>query len=270
MVGSASKGDKVVSIDDWPKGAQYAWLGAPNDSMFFDAIGDKHWRKEKPWIRQFLVEIVGAGKGYIVLKSPLPFAFPAGTEIRAAQIVSGVELTGFTLVQYVPGLSLNQAHGKYENLAPQYAVDGLRFDWAAKSSVKAVKILGAGRHPLVFENSRAIRASDMEIEGAWNKGKGGNGYIRFARSYDCELVQSKVENIRHLVFQWGAIGNRVRNSILYTDVNFHGGYSQDNIVENSEIRPPKGHLWGKITRMPAGGDSWAPPDGEANKVQMGE
>lgn len=172
-IGSTNKGDKVVSLDGWPDDAKYAWFGAPNDDALFDSIGDTNWRQQSPWIRQFIAEIAGAGKGYIVLKEPLPYAFPAGTEVRAARMVSGVELSGFSLVQKVPGRSLDEVRGIYKNAVPKYAVDGLRFDWAAACRISHVSIVGAGRHPLVFENSRGVIASDMDIDGAWNKGKGG-------------------------------------------------------------------------------------------------
>lgn len=267
MQGSASKGDKVLSVDNWPENARFVWLGAPNDDAFFDAIGDRHWRKDSPWIRQFIAEIAGSGKGYIVLKNGLPVAFPPGTEVRAARMITDVRLTDFTLSQEVPGRSISETQGLYENTAPDYAVDGLRFDWAADSNVRDIEILSAGRHSLVFENSREVVARDMRIDGAWNKGKGGNGYVRFARSYDCELLDAQVTNIRHLAFQWGAVNNRVINSTLETDVNFHGGYSQGNRVEESTVQPPPNHPWDAVTRMPEGGADWAPPDGPGNKVE---
>ncbi len=268
MQSSAGKGDKVLPVDDWPQEAGYIWLGAPNDAAFFDAIGDRHWRKSSPWIRQFIAEVVGFGKGYVILKDGLPIAFPAGTEIRAARMVSNVSLSGFNLSQEVPRRSLQEVQGVYENTAPDFAVDGLRFDWAADCAVQDLKIVGAGRHPLVFENSLEVVARNIQIDGAWNKGVGGNGYVRFARSYGCELVDSRVTNIRHLAFQWGAVDNRVLNSILKTDVNFHGGYSQRNRVEGSTVQPPESHPWSAVTRMPVGGADWAPPDGPGNEVKM--
>lgn len=162
---------------------------------------------------------------------------------------------------------MQETHVVYDNLFPDYAVDGVRFDWAADCSVREVEILGAGRHPLVFENSRNIVARDIQINGAWNKGTGGNGYVRFARSFACELVNAHVANVRHLTFQWSSVDNQVRNSTLKTDVNFHGGYSQRNTVNGTTVRPPEAHPWSAVTRMPEGGAHWAPPDGPGNIVQ---
>ncbi|SIN75026.1 glycosyltransferase [Halodesulfovibrio marinisediminis] len=263
---ASRKGDRVLAVDNWPATARYIWLGIENDNAFFDVIGDTKWRKEKPWVRQFIAEVVDSGKGHVILKDGIPVGFPAGTVVRAARMVSQVSLSDFSVVQHVPDMTLEQVAGVYENSAPEYAVDGVRFDWVAGSRIHNVSVVGAGRHPLVFETSLDVHASTMAIDGAWNKGKGGNGYIRFARAFNCELTDSEVKNIRHLVFQWSSTSNIVHNSALATDVNFHGGYSQNNRVEGSIIEPPVNHPWSSVTRMPSGGAAWAPPDGEGNDV----
>eukprot|EP00828_Plagiopyla_frontata_P024021 TRINITY_DN3067_c0_g1_i1.p4 TRINITY_DN3067_c0_g1~~TRINITY_DN3067_c0_g1_i1.p4 ORF type:complete len:335 (-),score=136.13 TRINITY_DN3067_c0_g1_i1:670-1674(-) len=265
-VGAANRGDTVISVDNWPPDARYIWLGAANDDKFLDEIGDRNWRQETPWLRQFLAEVSGYGKGYVVLKQGLPSSFPAGAEVRAARPVAGVSLSGFSIVQRAGDLSPDGLSTRYENLAPDHAVDGIRFDWAVDCSVEDAAILRAGRHPLVFENSRDVRGSHLLIDGAWNKGTGGNGYVRFARCYDCELADSEVHNVRHLAFQWSATNNRVVRSRIYTDVNFHGSYSRDNTVLGSEVRPPNTHPWSAVTRMPEGGAAWASPDGPDNVV----
>ena len=268
--GAANRGDTVISVDDWPEDARYIWLGAPNDDEFLDRIGDRRWRQETPWLRQFLTEVSGRGKGYVVLKRGLPGPFPAGTEVRAARPVAGVSLSGFSIVQRAGDLTPEEAQDRYENLAPDHAVDGIRFDWAVDCLLQNATVRQAGRHPLVFENSANVRAAHLLIDGAWNKGKGGNGYVRFARCYNCELADSEVRNVRHLAFQWSAANNRVVRSRIFTDVNFHGGYSRDNAVLDSEVRPPKAHPWPAVTRMPEGGAAWASPDGPDNVVDGAE
>ena len=106
----------------------------------------------------------------------------------------------------------------------------------------------------------------LDINGAWNKGPDGNGYVRFARAYFCRLEDSEMQNIRHLAFQWSASDNVVSNCIIGADVNFHGGFSHNNTVVGSRLAPPPWHPWGKVTRMPQGGGVWAPMDGEGNSV----
>lgn len=264
---AATAGDRVLQMDGWPEDATHLWIGAPNDAALFKYMGDTNWRRSEPWIRRFLVEVSGHGDGYVILGKGLPLPYPAGAEVRAARLVSGVRLSRFSVEQRVPGLESARADARYENLAPEHAVDGVRFDWAAGSSVSDVAIRMAGSHPLVFENSLGVTAKRLRIDGAWNKGKGGHGYVRFARSHGCELVDSEVRNIRHLAFQWLASDNVVRDCILETDVNFHGGYSRDNVVTGSRVEPPATHPWGAVTRMPEGGADWAPPDGPGNVVE---
>ena len=36
--------------------------------------------------------------------------------------------------------------------------------------------------------------------------------MRFARSYESSLERSRVREIRHVIFQWSAAGNRIENS----------------------------------------------------------
>ncbi|TIH20232.1 glycosyltransferase [Marinifilum sp. JC120] len=263
---AARKGDRTIAIDGFPEKAPYIWIRIANSPEFFDSIGDTNWRKSKPWIRFFIAEVAWTTKGFVGLKQPLPITFPKGTMVRSASPVSNVTLSGFTLEQQAPEAKSKKIKETYENIAPAYAIDGIRLDWAVKSKIKDINIINAGRHPLVFENSRDNIADNIHIDGAWNKGKQGNGYIRFARSYNNVLSNSTARNIRHLAFQWGAANNRVKNCELFTDINFHGGYSQNNVVTDSAVTPPATHPWKAVTRMPKGGAAWAPPDGPGNDV----
>ena len=119
---------------------------------------------------------------------------------------------------------------------------------------------------MAVENSWAAQLSRLHIDGAWNKGAGGHGYVRFARTYASRLTDSRIDNIRHLTFQWSAADNVVENCFIGADVNFHGGFSHHNRVSASQIKPPPGHPWGQLTTMPEGGGAWAPMDGPGNTV----
>ena len=124
----------------------------------------------------------------------------------------------------------------------------------------------SGRHPVNLESSLEVSLRGLEVDGAWNKGKGGTGYVRFARSHGCRLVDSRLRGLRHLTFQWSASDNLVARSVIEADVNFHGGYAHHNRVEACTITPPPGHPWPAVVRT--GGDAgWAPPDGPGNVVR---
>ena len=110
-----------------------------------------------------------------------------------------------------------------------------------------------------------LRVNNVSVDGAWNKGEGGTGYVRIARAYRCDLSNLTVRNIRHVAFQWSAAYNTIRNSRLFVDVNFHGGYARYNVVTGTSVTPPASHPWAPVikTRNDA---HWAPPDGPGNRV----
>lgn len=260
-------GSRILPIAGWPKQAAFVWLSAPNTQDFFDAIGDKFWRKKTPRLRQRCYKVVDCNALHVFLANALDIDLPAGTEVSAPLMVDKVQLSGFTLKQEVPGKKAPSPQ-EYVNAAPDYAVDGIRFQWASDCSVRDVAILNAGRHPLDFDRALDCSAGNLVIDGAWNKGPGGNGYVRFARAFHCSLKDSIIRHVRHLAFQWSSADNDVTGCTIGTDVNFHGGFSSRNIVRNSVLNPPAWHKWGKETRMPAGGAHWASPDGPGNRVRQ--
>jgi mannuronan synthase len=259
--------DIVLPVDDglgWVMGEeQVFWVGAPNDDEFLAGL-DSGWRRELPWLRQALVRGRATEQG-IELHRPIGMELPASSLVRLPRLIRNVHLEEFSIVQEVPGASADSSLGDYRNAHPQHAVDGVRFEWTEGAQLEDVEITMAGRHPLVFEESIGGVARDVQVSGAWNKGPGGNGYVRFARAFDCRIEDSLIEGVRHLAFQWSSAGNRVTGSTIRTDVNFHGGQSRDNRVEGSLIQPPDGHPWPQVVRTGPSAD-WAPPDLWGNHV----
>lgn len=268
---AAKAGDQLLFADIDPlaqkdvEAAHYLWLGTPNTDAFLKKLGSVHWNQAYPWVRQTIINVQN-GKGTIWSPQALTLDLPAETEIFLPSLVQKVTLRNLEVVQMVPGFTPMDAIGNYENIAPDYAVDAVRLEWAADCRVEDVKITFAGRHPLATDNVYGAAFKRLYINGAWNKGKDGNGYVAFSRAYYCRMEDCEMANIRHLTFQWSASGNRVRNCRLETNVDFHGGFSHDNLVEGCTIVPPEWHPWGAVTRMPEGGGGWAPMDGEGNRV----
>jgi len=250
----------------WKEGAAPVWIAAPNDEAFFERLDARLWRREYPWLRQFIGRVEDSGPDFILLRQGPGIELPEGAEVRMPDMRGSVVLSGFSLEQRVPGMTSDDVAGKYENLAPEYAVDGIVFKWAEGCLVEDVAVLMAGRHPVWMESSSDIRVRRALVDGAWNKGKKGNGYFRFSRSHFCTVEDSVIRNVRHLTIQWSSSHNVVRNCEIGTDVNFHGGYSHHNTIEGCTISPPPGHKWGQVTRMPEGGAAFAPPDGPDNLV----
>jgi hypothetical protein len=132
--------------------------------------------------------------------------------------------------------------------------------------VENVVIRDAGRHPLVFENSLECSAGGLTIQGAWNKGPGGNGYLKLSRAYHCRLTDITVSDIRHITLQWSAAYNLLRNIQSGVDINFHGGGEHHNRVEQVVFSIPPHHPWQPVVVTDRNAH-WAPPSGPNNALE---
>ena len=245
--------------------AGFLWLGTENSPDFMRALGARNWNRPFPWLRQALTPVTGTSGEHVLLANELGFALPAQSRAEPAEMVRNVRLEGFAMRHTVPGADREKTRFLYDNLYPDHAVDAIAFQWAAYSEAADLRIEMSGRHPVNIENSYGVSLKNLDIDGAWNKGEDGMGYLRFARSYYCSLESSRIRNIRHLVFQWSAAYNEVRRCTIEVDVNFHGGFSHHNVVRDSKLSPPEQHPWPAVFETPNTA-SWAPPDGDANKV----
>jgi glycosyltransferase Alg8 len=116
-----------------------------------------------------------------------------------------------------------------------------------------------------FEHSYGFALRDCVLDGAWNKGDGGSGYLRIARSYRGEVAGCTVRNIRHIALQWSSAFNRIERVDTGVDLNFHGGYSHHNVAQDLRFAIPAAHPWGPVFVTPPTA-GWAPPDGPGNRV----
>jgi glycosyltransferase Alg8 len=176
-----------------------------------------------------------------------------------------VHLADFTIEQRVEDRAIASVSHIYENVLPEAAVDGIALLWTQDAVIERVAVINAGRHPVSFEQSYGFTLRDCVLDGAWNKGDGGSGYLRIARSYHGTVEGCTVRGIRHIALQWSSAFNRIRNVESEVDVNFHGGYAHDNTVENVRFAIPPQHKWGPVFVTP-GDAHWAPPDGPRNRV----
>jgi hypothetical protein len=98
-----------------------------------------------------------------------------------------------------------------------------------------------GSHPIVTEEAKNIEITHVNLNGAWNKGKGGNGYLRGSRVWDSLYTGNVSRNLRHFTFQWSASGNVVIGNDFDSDVNLHGGWERRNLFEQNTVRVPFKH-----------------------------
>lgn len=255
-----------TSADLRPQPGTLLWLRQANDAAFLSAIGSERWNREHPHLRQALLEVAGGGDGTVRLAHAPGIAFDGGrTDVIRVRPVRAVTLSDFSLEQRAGTRGIASVRHVYENAVPENAVDGIALLWTQDVVIERVAIRAAGRHPIAIEQSHGFAVRDCVLDGAWNKGEGGNGYLRIARSYHGTVEGCRVRGIRHITLQWSSAFNRIRNIDSDVDVNFHGGYSHHNLVEDVRFAIPARHPWKDITTTPRDAH-WAPPDGPGNLV----
>ncbi|MFF2351841.1 endonuclease/exonuclease/phosphatase family protein [Kitasatospora sp. NPDC058115] len=277
---SARKGSSAVRLDakvDMNKfrTGGYVWVGAANSRNFYaqQGISDPsmiealHMRQQ-----MFKVVRVDAGAKTVTLDRPLEWDLPVNSEsdgsppingsgtpyaskITPLKAVEGVGFEDFAFTQEMDGLpkiggqetyhlTPEQAVHNYGNLAPEYAMHGIVFKWAANSWARGLNAEMTGSHPIVTENARNLQIEHNTFDGAWNKGKGGNGYLRGSRVWNSLWAQNVSRNLRHFTFQWSAGGNVAFRNDLDSDLNLHGGWEHNNLFEQNTLRIPYEHRSG--------------------------
>ncbi|OXM45052.1 hypothetical protein CFP75_32595 [Amycolatopsis alba DSM 44262] len=169
----------------------------------------------------------------------------------------GFENLGFT--QDMPGLNPAEANNNYGNMAPAAEMHGIVFKWAANSWVRGIRADMTGSHPIVTEEAKNLQIVDNELNGSWNKGKGGNGYFRGSRVWDSLYAGNTSTLLRHFTFQWSASGNVVIGNSFDSDLNLHGGWERNNLFELNTVKVPYAHRSGNC-RANCGEEGGGGPD----------
>ncbi|MFD3651608.1 ribosome-inactivating family protein [Streptomyces cyaneofuscatus] len=267
---SAKEGGRLIHLDAkanmsrFQKGG-HLWVGAANSRKFYEQqgamdetrINNLHMRQQV-----FRISAVDAESRTLSIDKPLEFDLPVdstsdgsapidgtayGSKVTPLKMVVGVGFENFSFTQEMPKLSSEQAKHNYGNLAPETAMHGLVFKWAADSWARGVRAEMTGSHPIVTEVARNLQFEGNHLDGAWNKGKGGNGYFRGSRVWDSLYAYNTTRNLRHFTLQWSASGNVVYANDFDSDLNLHGGWERRNLFENNTVRVPYEHYSGNCT-----------------------
>ncbi|MEV7801370.1 endonuclease/exonuclease/phosphatase family protein [Microbispora sp. NPDC088329] len=273
---SARQGDNLVRLNakaDMKKFrlGGYVWVGAANSRKFYaqQGVTDRSMMEALHMRQQmFRVTRVDATAKTITLDRPLEWDLPVDSEsdgseplndggspyvskVTPLKVVEGVGFEDFAFTQDMNGLpklgggtyalTPDQAVHNYGNMAPEYAMHGIVFKWAANSWARGLKATMTGSHPIVTEVARNLQIERNSFDGAWNKGKGGNGYLRGSRVWDSLWAYNLSRNLRHFTFQWSAGGNVAFRNDLDSDLNLHGGWEHHNLFEQNTVRIPYEH-----------------------------
>ncbi len=247
----------------------HVWIGAANSEKMYreQHVPAQYWERLHMKTQIFKVVSVNAATRTITIDKPLEFDLPANSAADGSSPIGGskpypsrvvplrvVTSVGFencfiTLdLQGLPSLdggvyryTAEEAAGNYGNMAPEYAMHGLVFKWAVDCWVRNVRTHMTGSHPIVAEQVRHLDILDSYFDGSWNKGGGGNGYVRLARAWDCVVYNNTLRNLRHLTLQWSSSGNVIIGNDLDCEINLHGGWERNNLIELNRVLIPYGH-----------------------------
>jgi hypothetical protein len=205
----------------------------------------------------FTVVSVDAGARTVTVDKPLEYDVPVNStsdgsaaidgtvyDSKAAPLVDpvlGVGFENFGFTQDMPGLNKADAIHNYGNMDPRAEMHGIVFKWAVNSWVRGIRADLTGSHPIVTEEAKNLQIVNNELDGSWNKGKGGNGYFRGSRVWDSLYAGNTSRNLRHFTFQWSASGNVVIGNDFDSDLNLHGGWERNNLFELNTVRVPYDH-----------------------------
>ena len=234
-----------------------------NDETYVkEHMGSKRWYKKYPTLRTEIVEVAKVEEENIYFSYLVRSEIDKNAKISNINAVTNVHLKNISIKG---DKSTKRYKHIYENRDKNRFIDGIKFIYAASSSLQNIRIEDSGSNPLVFERSYECFGKNIYIDGSLNKGKNANGYLRFNKTFRVYLEDIVVKNIRHITFQWGSAYNSLKNIYSEVDVNFHGGSSHHNSVDNIEFNVDKKHKWGEIYHTPEDA-SWASPDYDSNRV----
>ncbi|MGV6852371.1 MAG: glycosyltransferase [bacterium] len=239
----------------------------PNDEHWFASLKSSRWNKKYPYLRQQAMRVMSIRGRQVELDNGPGFDVDATQgKWRVIDPVEQFRLENVVLSYSVKGEFVESTRDVYENLFPENALDGLNLKGVDQCFINNVTVHSAGRHPVNLEYARHCKIQNIQLLDAWNKGVGGMGYLRIARSFDNKLNNIRIKNLRHLSLQWSSSGNVIQQLDSTVDINFHGGYSHDNRVKHARINLSNKHKWPAVFRTPNNAH-WAPPDGQNNLVQ---
>ncbi|NKB28189.1 MAG: hypothetical protein GKR99_11770 [Rhodobacteraceae bacterium] len=247
----------------------YLYFTQENTAAFFAEIGDQVWQQDKN-LRTTLTKVTVVQGNRVEFETPLAFDFdPAYTTVEDRQIIDGNTLSGITIRG---GWGTAEA-SDFSNTAPQaMGSTMIMIGGTANATLFDISIQDAASHGITVADSTGLTARDITIDGAVNKGIGGNGYGLWIRDVqDSSFRDLTIMDMRHAVTfasYTSATGNDLHVAKTNRDINFHGGRDQHNtVVVDSSIRsgPEEGYLAPTLF-VNEGTNYGAPTEAAANLV----
>ena len=271
----ASPGDKTIKLasTDGIDVGDVLCIETENTDAFLDSIDDALWRKDTP-LRTILVEVEAIDGNVVTLSRELVFDHDtAHTTVSVHDMVTDVHLGGFTVTS---GLGTSDA-GDFSNTVAAGERSSMILVAGAQDAVLTdIDIIEPVSHGLTLANSIGISVDGLSVEGAHNKGSGGNGYGVWIRNVgDSTLENMTMMDTRHAVVfgSWNtAVGNSLHVLETNRDINFHGGRDTGNsVIVDVSVRDgdEQGYMAANLF-FNEGERYGAPTSIEDNYVEFGE
>lgn len=250
----------------------HLWIELENTDEYLDQIGDTEWREDKP-LRTSMVEVASVNGNTVRLTNGLAFDFSTIASVKRVEVAENVKLGGFTVES---GLG-EQDPGNFSNVEEAFDRSSV-ISVAGTSGAKLfdIAIDNAPSNAFVFAQSIFVDASNLTVDGAVNKGDGGNGYAVWLKQvYDSAFVGLEAFDTRHAVVfaSWTSeANNTIQVRETNRDINFHGGPDHGNVVEVlSSVRTEleATYLSPTLFVNDDGTSYGAPTDRDANTVTFG-
>ncbi len=228
----ADEGSMYLHLADTAglEAGDFLWVERPNTDAYLDQLGDTRWREDKP-LRTSMVEVAGVQGNTVRLVNGLAFDFDGTTTVSQIEVAQNVRLGGFTINS---GLG-DPDPASFTNVERAFDRSNVISTSAtAYTRLFDIDVKNAPSNGFTFAQTAFLDASNLRVDGALNKGDGGNGYAFQLRAlYDSNLGGLEAFDTRHAVLfaSWTSEANNtiaVKNT--NRDINFHGGPDHHNAV----------------------------------------
>ena len=230
---NATEGSMYLHLADTTglEAGDFLWIEMPNTDEYLDSLGDTQWREDKP-LRTSMVEVASVQGGTVRLVNGLAFDFDGTTRVKQIEVAENVRLGGFTVDS---GLAVPDP-ANFTNVESSFdRANVISTSAAAYARLFDIDVKNAPSNGFTFAQTVFLEASNLTVEGAVNKGDGGNGYAFQLRAlYDSNMAGLEAFDTRHalLFASWTSEANNTI-SVRETnrDINFHGGPDHHNTVD---------------------------------------
>jgi Ca2+-binding RTX toxin-like protein len=211
-------------------------ISQPDDRAWLDATGNQHIAVGGA-LRELLAKVVSISGNVLTFDLASPFAFSSGvTTVQARQMISGVELGGFSVTTDLPAPDSYA----FTNPLPQFDASATIAVLNARNvNLHDIAVTNSASHAFKFDSIYAVTGTRLTADGAHNKGGDGNGYgFNFNEMFGSDFTALTTLNMRHGVL-FSSFSAEHYNTIhllkANRDINFHGGPDSQNVIQVDEM-----------------------------------